>query len=534
MDANQTAKILIVDDIAANIDVLRQALQSEGYEISFAVSGEAALKLTARATPDLILLDVIMPAMDGFETCRRLKENESTQDIPVIFVTAKGEMESLVEGFRIGGVDYITKPFEKEEVLVRVLTHLKINRLTKALIEKNRALEEEIAKREKAEDALQTADERFSALSEQEAARWGIAGFVGKSKTIAKILGEVRQLQNADTTSVLITGESGTGKELIARAIHFGGTRASGPFVPINCSAIPSELAESILFGHVKGAFTGANTTRKGHFELADKGTLFLDEIGDMPIELQAKLLRVLEDGSITPIGGTEKRVNVRILAATNAEVHAKITEGRLREDLYYRLAGFTVKVPPLRERTEDIPLLVSHFMKMFAIEMGIERPAMTPEALEALQRYHFPGNIRELKHIIEGALILSGRTEIRKAHLRFMDLGERRTTPYPSEPRDVKHSEFISTAGTSPRTRPADRGSPKQLMLERAQSQDEERVLAYVHQHGSINNKKCRELLGVDNRRASYLLTKMERYGLLAHEGEKRWSRYVLKGENL
>ena len=388
-----------------------------------APSGEVALKIAARNLPDLILLDVLMPSgIDGFETCCQLKQNEETADIPVIFVTAKEEMENVVKGFRVGGVDYITKPFEREEVLVRVQTHLKISRLTKEVIQKNIELQREIDRREQAEDALQKADEQLSIISSREADRWGIAGFVGQSQTIREILQEIRQLHKTGTTNVLITGESGTGKELIARAIHFGGPRAKRSFTTVNCSAILRDLAESSFFGHTRGAFTGATTDKKGYFELADDGTLFLDEIGDMPLELQAKLLRVLEDGCVTPVGGTrENHVDVRILAATNADIQAKMAAGEFRSDLYYRLAGFTVTLPPLRERPDDIPLLASHFLNMFATEMGIETPALSQETLAALPTYPFPGNVRELKNIIERALLESGGGTIQPQHLHFL-----------------------------------------------------------------------------------------------------------------
>jgi len=432
MNQNQThpmeAKILIVDDIPANLNVLRQALGPEGYDILATTSGEMALNAARDAKPDLILLDIMMPEMDGFETCRRLKVNPATVNIPVIFITAMDETDSLVEGFQVGGVDYITRPFKKEELLVRVRTHLKIHQLTQELKQKNRELREENARREKAEaerakaeDALMKADEELSMLSQKEAEHWGVDGFIGKSQTIKRILDDIRQLQEVGTTSVLITGESGTGKELIARAIHFGGTRAKGRFIPLNCPAIPSELVESTLFGHVKGAFTGASEPKKGYFELADGGTLFLDEIGDMPFELQTKLLRVLEDGSFTPVGGTtEKQVDVRVLAATNADLQKKREQGTFRNDLYFRLARFPVEVPPLRERREDIPLLTSHFLKMFATEMGKDEPALSREAMSALQAYHFPGNVRELKSIIEHALILSRGGLIKPEHLHL------------------------------------------------------------------------------------------------------------------
>ncbi|MCZ6677258.1 MAG: sigma-54 dependent transcriptional regulator [Candidatus Poribacteria bacterium] len=566
------AIILIVDDNPANRDLLRQTLEPENYGIRLAPNGTVAIQLVGLEAPDLILLDVIMPEIDGFETCIRLKANPDMASIPVIFITARHESESVVKGFQVGGVDYITKPFSKEEVLARVETHLKIDRMAKDLLHKNTALsqanealtqayeklKQEITRREQAEDALQIAAEERSIISEQEAARWGIAGFVGTSQTIKKILNEVRQLQEVGTTSILITGESGTGKELIARAIHFGGTRADGRFVPVNCSTIPSELAESVLFGHVKGAFTGANTDRLGYFELADGGTLFLDEIGDMPLELQVKLLRVLEDGCIMPIGATgEKRVDVRILAATNADLQRKIAEGTFREDLYYRIARFPVAVPPLRERREDIPLLVEHFLNMFAHEMSLssERgggeaskrgntshaPSLSPEAMEVLMNYPFPGNIRELKNIIEGALILSGRREIRPEHLHLIEDRGEVTQPSLS----TTDTTETSIENQPPQKRPSDREKLEVLVVKRAQVRssskktgiqtapahetDEEKIVAYVREHGSINNAECRTLLNIDRQRANYLLRKLHRYGLLAPEGTRRWLRYHL-----
>jgi len=443
LTAPRTADILIVDDIPENLNLLCQTLESFGYNVIAVPSGKMALKIAARTPPDLIILDILMPEMDGFETCRRLKADKRLADIPVIFLTAKHETESLVAGFRVGGVDYITKPFENEEVMVRVQTHLKIHHLAQELLEKNRELEQEIdtrkqaeAAREQAEAARQTADEQLSLISQREAERWGLQGFIGKSETIAHILDDVNRLQKTETVSVLITGESGTGKELIARAIHFGSTRAKRPFIPVNCSAIPKDLAESELFGHVKGAFTGASSARKGHFELADGGTLFLDEVGDMPLELQAKLLRVLDERYITPVGDERsKPVDVRILTATNIDLESKIAAGKFRPDLYFRLAQFRVIVPPLRERQEDIPLLTEHFLKLFATEMGVEKPKLSQEALAALKAYHFPGNVRELKHIIEGALIKSGGSAIQPKHLHFL--------PATMSPKDESSSEI-------------------------------------------------------------------------------------------
>jgi len=436
MSENTKPKILIVDDMPENLNILCDTLEPEGYSILAASNGRDAMRIATRALPDLILLDIVMNGMSGYEVCRELKQNPTTQNIPVIFITVKDDKESLVQGFQVGGVDYIRKTFEKEELLVRVENHLELNRLTRELSQKNeelsqknRELQQEIERRERAEkerqqakDELQKADEQLSMVSQREAERWGIEGFVGKSKTIRQILDDIRKLQNTETTSVLITGESGTGKELIARAIHFGGSRSKKPFIPVNCSAIPGELAESLLFGHAKGAFTGADASRKGYFELADGGTLFLDEIGDMPSELQPKLLRVLEDGILMPVGETrEKNVSVRVIAATNQRLLQKIDEGLFREDLYFRLAGFTVAVPPLRQRKEDIPLLTDHFLNIFAAEMGREKATLSDDALSALMEYHFPGNIRELKNMVESAIIKSAGVEILPEHLNIM-----------------------------------------------------------------------------------------------------------------
>jgi DNA-binding NtrC family response regulator len=422
-------KILLVDDVHANLSVLTSALEPQGYEIFAASDGVAALQIAGKARPDLILLDILMPGLDGLETCRRLKQDEHTRDIPVIFITARNETECVMEGFRAGGVDYVVKPFHAGEVLNRVATHLRISRLTRELREKNRALETrtaeltaEIEHRRKVETALRQAGDKLAAFSDLEASRGSLAGLVGESSRLKTIVAEIRRLHQFANTSVLITGESGTGKELVARAIHFDSPRAKAPFVPVNCVAIPSELVESILFGHLKGAFTGATADRKGCFELADGGTLFLDEIGDMPALLQVKLLRVLEDGQVTPVGAAEaKKVDVRVIAATNADLEARISAGTFRPDLFFRLARYTLTTPPLRERLDDVPLLAAHFLKIFAAEMGRPSPGLSRAAIAVLQTHGFPGNIRELKNIIERALISSGGETILPEHLPAM-----------------------------------------------------------------------------------------------------------------
>ena len=446
MNKNQTgepaARLLLVDDLPDNLKVLRQALEPEGYRILIASGGETALKLARSAKPDLILLDVLMPDVDGFETCRRLKQDAATQGIPVIFVTARAETESVVEGFRAGGVDYVVKPFQTEEVLIRVQTHLKLDRLNREMVRKNadlsrtnRQLQEEIVRRKALSAERNHLAEQLSLISYREAERWGIAGIIGRSKTLGKILKDIGLLQNTEAT-VLITGESGTGKELIARAIHYGSPRSSGPFIPVNCATIPADLAESMLFGHLRGAFTGADRDRAGCFELADGGTLFLDEIGDMPAHIQAKLLRVLEDGWVLPLGAIHgKHVDVRVLAATNRDLQGDIASGGFRQDLYFRLARFPVHIPPLRDRKDDIPLLAGHFLGLFAAEMGLDPPSLSQEVVTVLEAYHFPGNVRELKNIIERALIESGGSLLLPEHLHLLQssTGAGATPPGPA-----------------------------------------------------------------------------------------------------
>jgi DNA-binding NtrC family response regulator len=430
-------RLLLVDDTPANLSVLAATLEPQGFEILAVSDGTTALRVAERAQPDLIILDIIMPEMDGFETCRRLKQIEATKDIPVIFITARGEMEHIVAGFAAGGVDYVVKPFEAAEVISRVNTHLRLSRLRRELLEKNRALEArtaeltaEMEKRRQVESALQQADQKLAVISDMESSRWNLDGLIGGSPQVQKIVEDISRLHRFSNTSVLITGESGTGKELIARAIHFDGARSKAPFVAVNCAAIPEELAESMLFGHAKGAFTGATNSRKGFFEMAGGGTIFLDEIGDMALPLQAKLLRVLEDSLVTAVGLSEPvKVDVRVIAASNAKLTERIAAGAFREDLYFRLARYTVCAPPLRERPEDISLLACHFLRIFAAEMGMKAPLLNHDALEALQAYDFPGNVRELRNIIECALIECGETAIQPRHLRFMS----RTAPPPA-----------------------------------------------------------------------------------------------------
>jgi DNA-binding NtrC family response regulator len=421
-----SARVLVADDSPDNIAVLVGALESEGHEVLTASSGLDALKITEKARPELILLDILMPGLDGIEICRRLKSKSGTDQIPVIFITGQDNPARLVEAFQAGGVDYILKPFQLGEVMSRVGTHLRLSRLTQELAEKNRALEEktrelvaEAARRRDVEAAFHRVDETLTRLSDLESERWNVAGLIGRSDAMRVLVEHIHRLHQFPGLGVLITGESGTGKELIARAIHFGSPRARAPFVPVNCVAIPAELAESMMFGHVKGAFTGATSDRKGYFQMADGGTLFLDEVGDMPAALQVKLLRVLEDGMVMPVGGTEARhVDVRVVAATNADLESRIEAGTFRSDLYFRLARYRLETVPLRGRAEDIDVLAAHFLNRFATEMNLASPSLSAEARAALASYDFPGNVRELKNIVERAVIDSGGVVIQVEHL--------------------------------------------------------------------------------------------------------------------
>jgi len=347
------------------------------------------------------------------------------------------------------------------------------------------------------------------------------AGIIGDSQQFAAILKQVQLLQKSERTSTLVTGESGTGKEMIARAIHHGGVRSKGPFIAMNCSAIPRELVESTLFGHIKGAFTGAASDKQGLFEMANHGTLFLDEIGEMPLDLQAKLLRVLETGVFTPVGANgERQSDVRIIAATHVNFAKRIEEGTFREDLYYRLARFVIELPPLRDRAEDIPLLAAHFVEHFSAELGYANIVpISREALERLTQHSFPGNIRELKNIIERAVLESGGEHISSEHLHFL------TMRAPKDAVTVKETPKAST--------PVD---AEKLMNKRSSSfsgenleSDEYQIMQYVREHDMINNTDCRELLQVDRHRANYLLKKLNQYDLLQIVGTGRWAVYRL-----
>jgi DNA-binding NtrC family response regulator len=404
--------VLIVDDEPLNVDLLEQELDPAGYDTIAASDGNEALALAASRHPDLILLDVMMKGMDGYETCRRLKSNESTRSIPVIFLTALSDAFDKVRGFGVGAVDYVSKPFETQELLARIGVHV--------------ALRREIEAHRKSKATLSyLVDEIRSDHS-----------IVGDSPALRRVLEQIEQVAPADST-VLIQGETGTGKELVARAIHDRSPRRQRPLVKINCAALPRELVESEIFGHEKGAFTGATQQRRGRFEIADGGTLFLDEIGELPLEAQAKILRVLQEREFERVGGTQTlRVDVRIIAATNRDLKTQVAASKFRSDLYYRLNVFPIVVPPLRERREDIPRLVERFAVIAARKVGRPLSAIAPSFLERAKSYEWPGNIRELENVVERALLMSRDGTLEGHHLSLE----------PSTPSEVASAPIGST----------------------------------------------------------------------------------------
>ena len=511
--------VLMVDDNPLNLAELSDLLEEAGLTVICAENGETALELALANPPDLILLDVLMPGMDGFALCQQFKKLPQTQPIPVLFMTALADTADKLRGFHLGAVDYITKPFQYEEVLARVQTHLSLEKLKQELQDKEQRLSMMFAN---AMDAIVTLDEagkiqlmnqaaerllgcraddtigesldgflspslyktvtnfrrgvpnkpavwipegctikrlddnqvpieaslskvnaqgqmlyililrdinERKALQQVEAECDTLRGInlclqeetlanpshnlIGQSKALQQAMALVQQVAGTDAT-VLITGETGTGKELIARAIHQASHRQAKPMVKLNCATIPENLAESELFGHEKGSFTGAINRKLGRFELAHGGTLFLDEIGELPLDIQAKLLRVLQEGEFERVGGTQTlSCNVRVVAATHRDLALGVQQGKFRADLYYRLSVFPIHLPPLRERKEDIPELVKHFVAKYAREFGKTITHIPEQMMQSFQHYLWPGNIRELQHMLERAVILSNSSQL-------------------------------------------------------------------------------------------------------------------------
>jgi formate hydrogenlyase transcriptional activator len=424
---NGRPAVLVVDDTPANVSVLIDLLGRNGIKVLVARDGESAIEQARYAKPELVLLDVAMPGIDGFEACRRLKADAGTRSIPVIFMTALAEPEEKVRGFQAGAADYVTKPLEHDEVMVRIQSQLALGRSRREIEELNSSLERRVSERTaeltQANAALKEAlaeigqlRDRLQAenayLQQEIREQWDNCEIVGASPAMGEVFRRIGLVAPTDAT-VLISGETGTGKELAARLIHQRSRRAAAPLVKLNCAAISAGLVESELFGHVRGAFTGATENRKGRFELADHGTIFLDEISELPLETQAKLLRVLQESEFEPVGrSTSVRVDVRVIAASNRNLLAEVEAGRFRSDLYYRLNVFPVELPPLRERREDIPELVNHFLSRAARRLGRAIVPLAAEVMAKFVDHDWPGNVRDLQNTIERMVIL-GEGEI-------------------------------------------------------------------------------------------------------------------------
>jgi DNA-binding NtrC family response regulator len=375
--------ILVIDDEAEIREGLELLLSSEGYSVTSAVTGEAGLARLEQDPFDLLLLDVSLPGRSGLDLLREIRQRDP--HLPVVLITAYGSIDMARQAFKSGAQDYITKPWSNDELLAQIASAVEGRRLREENVQLKRALKQ----------------------------RYNFPNIIGKSERIVSLLDLVAQVAPSRST-ILIVGESGTGKELIAKAIHSASPRADKPFVAVNSGSIPVDLLESQLFGHVKGAFTSAVASKKGLFEVADQGTIFFDEISTIGTETQAKLLRVIQEREFMRLGGTENiKVDVRIVAASNVDLLGLVRDSRFREDLYHRLNVIALKLPPLRERREDIPSLVDHFLRQFSKENNRPLGRFTREAMQLLLDYHWPGNVRELENVVERAVVLSAREEI-------------------------------------------------------------------------------------------------------------------------
>jgi DNA-binding NtrC family response regulator len=380
----RTGSVLIIDDEEVMREILEALLSREGYRVKVASSGEEGLEM-ARSTPfDAAIVDVMMPGIGGIATLEEMKKVD--EDLPVVMVTAFASVETAISAMKLGAFDYITKPFKNDEVMVVVRNAVE----RRQLVAENAALRQ----------SLHAQAQMFS-------------GIIGRSPRLRQVFNLIMQAAPSRST-ILVTGESGTGKELVARAIHANSPRADRAFVTVNSGNLPPDLLESTLFGHVKGAFTGAINPKKGLYDLADKGSIFFDEIGNIAPETQAKLLRVMQEREFMRLGGMETiRVDARIIAATNCDLKEMVDEGRFREDLYYRLHVINIYLPPLRERKDDIPPLAQHFLEKYGAENNKGDIELKPDALDLLMEYNWPGNVRELENVIERAVVLSSTASI-------------------------------------------------------------------------------------------------------------------------
>lgn len=454
------ARVLVIDDEASIRSILSALLKKNGYAVKAADSGESGLDAYAEFMPSVVLLDLKMPGIDGMEVMEALDKRLSA-DSKIIIMTAHGEVRSAVEAMKKGAFDYLQKPFDNDELLAIISRATEMVRLTR----------------------------RVKQLEDQLQQTYGFENIVGVSNKMKSIFALMHKFAATDGT-VLVWGESGTGKELIVRAIHQASKRKSCPFIVVNCGAIPAHLIESEFFGHEAGSFTDAKQLRVGKFEAADGGTLFLDEIGELPLEAQVKLLRVIEEGNFHRVGGTQPiAVDVRVMAATNRDLAIMLEQGTFREDLYWRLNVLSLNVCPLRERKEDIPLLVEYFLQKFATPLGVEHPAVSGGAMELLTAYEWPGNIRELQNCIYSAMTVAAGSSVEPADLPSRICSE--------EPDEAK----VEAAGTS-----------LAEIAGKATEQAEREAIQNALAKTGGNREKAAELLGIGRKT---LYRKFEQYGI-------------------
>ena len=473
------AHILVVDDEEGMREFLKVLLEREGHQVTAASDGAEALRLAREEPVDLVISDLRMPKLDGVGLLSGLRELDPY--LPVIVITAYASVESAVSAMKLGAYDYIIKPFKVDELKLVVAKALEAERLRR----ENLALKQELRERH-----------RFP----------GLIGQSPKMLALYELMEKVAPL----STTILITGESGTGKELVARAIHYASPRAERPFLAINCSAIPEALLESELFGHVKGAFTGAVAHKAGLFEVADGGTIFLDEIGEMSPALQVRLLRVLQEKAFRRVGGTEDiKVDVRLIAATNRDLKEAIAKGTFREDLYWRLNVIPIHLPPLRERKGDIPLLASEFLRRFAKEQGREGLSLSPEAMALLEGYDWPGNVRELENVIERAVALERGDRITPDSLP----DHIRNTP-PPLPSPFKGEGWEGVAPVSGLQSPVSsfESKPQGIDLEEALSEVEKTLMLDALEKAGWVQTRAAKILGINFRSFRY---RVRKYGL-------------------
>ncbi len=482
--------ILIVDDERNYLLVLEALLSEEGYQVITAEGARRGLECIEENELDVVITDMKMPGMDGMEFMERIGLRQP--DLPVIMMTAFGSVEKAVEAMRKGAFDYILKPFKNEELKLTIgkaISHYR-------LVRQNRQMARELQ------------------------GKYHFGNIIGKSVQMQRIFDLIEKVAPTKAT-VLITGDSGTGKELIARAIHYNSPRKNQPFISVNCGALPETLLESELFGHEKGAFSGAVSQRKGRFELAHEGTLFLDEISEMSPPLQVKLLRILQEMEFERVGGSHTlKVDVRVVAASNRNLKEDASNGRFRSDLYYRLNVVHVHLPSLRERTDDLPILVNHFLAKYAKENHQESISISSGAMERILNYHWPGNVRELENVIERAIILSDRREI-----SVKDLPSEVREPSAKEPaaatadQKIPDTRILPIPGLSAGDRLSDSGLKVRQM----------RAMVFINTHGFITNKYYSQLAEISERQALRELSELVDSGRLLRIGKGRACRYVL-----